>query len=118
VREELSLPAGTPLVGSVAIFYRKGAATRMVPPEVHEKHLKGHADLIRAMPFVLAEFPQARLLLAGSGWGPEGQAAESEVRAMAVAEGLGDRVIFLGYRTDIAEIYMDLDASAARSNRC
>lgn len=115
LRRELGLPPDTPLIGSVAHFYARRPAGRMVPPEVAGRHLKGHVELIEAMPAILTAYPRAKLLLIGKGWGEDGCRAEAELRALVEARGLGGAVIFTGHRSDIAEIYMDLDVSVQAS---
>ncbi|HEX6375561.1 MAG TPA: glycosyltransferase [Allosphingosinicella sp.] len=115
LRGELGLPADAPLIGSVALFYPKAPSNSFVPPEARDRHVKGHAELIGAMPAVLREFPEARLLLIGKGWGPTGDETESELRRLAAAQGVADRVVFVGYRADVAELYLDLDVSVQAS---
>lgn len=62
---------------------------------------KGAGVLLEAFPEVLREFPDARLVIAGTGpW-------EGELRRRAAALGLGDRVQFTGYVDDarLAHLY-------------
>jgi glycosyltransferase involved in cell wall biosynthesis len=115
LRSELGLPAGAPLIGSVALFYPKAPPSSFVPLEAQDRHVKGHSELIRAMPAVLREFPEARLLLIGKGWGATGEETERELRGLAESEDVSDRVVFAGYRSDIAELYLDLDVSVQAS---
>lgn len=115
LRAELGLPPETPLIGCVAYFYAKQPPSRLVPAEVHDRHPKGQPELIRAMRLVRREFPDARLLLIGKGWGAAGEALERELRDLAEAEGVGDRVVFTGHRGDIAAVYRDLDVSVQPS---
>lgn len=60
------------------------ATGRLVP-------VKGYDVLLRAMPSVIARFPQAHLRLAGSG------PAETRLRALAQELNIADRVEFLGW---------------------
>lgn len=115
LRNELGLAGDTPLIGSVALFYPKAPTSSFVPPEAQERHVKGHEELIRAMPLVLEEFPRAKLVLVGRGWGEAGEAAERELRDLVAALGLDDAVIFAGYRRDIAALYLDFDVSVQAS---
>ena len=115
LRRELGLPADALLIGSIAVFYPRCGANSFIPPETHNRHVKGHEELIRAMPRVLAEFPSARLLLIGRGWGPAGAAAEAELRQIRDSEGLSETVIFTGFRSDVASVYLDLDVSVQAS---
>jgi glycosyltransferase involved in cell wall biosynthesis len=115
LRAELGLAADTSLVGMVAVFYPRCGSTRFYPPETRDRLIKGHDDLIRAMHRVRAARPEARLVLIGKGWGAGGEEAEAELRALVREEGLEDAVIFTGYRTDIASVYLDLDVSVQAS---
>jgi glycosyltransferase involved in cell wall biosynthesis len=115
LRRDYGLPADSVLIGSVALFYPKAPPSSFVPPDVQDRHVKGHSELIRALPLVLREAPGARLLLIGRGWGPSGAATESELRELAQANGVADQVIFAGYRADVAEVYLDLDVSVQAS---
>ena len=111
LRDQYGLAPGTPLIGSVAMFYPKMGGGSFVPVDIHHCHLKGHVELIAAMPRILEQFPDAKLVLIGMGWSATGEDALEEMRALARASGLEDHIIFTGYRADIAAIYMDLDVS-------
>lgn len=80
-RKELGLPPEGPVVGTVG---------RLVP-------VKGHIWLVRAVPFVVAEFPEARFVLVGEG--PLG----ADLRKLAEGLGVGRHVVFLGTRWDVPE---------------
>jgi glycosyltransferase involved in cell wall biosynthesis len=58
---------------------------------------KGHADLLAAWPEVLAQRPQARLLLLGKG------PLEAKLRQQVEQAELTDSVHFGGYRVDLRE---------------
>jgi glycosyltransferase involved in cell wall biosynthesis len=115
LRAEFGLAEGTPLIGSVAIFYARCKEGSFVPPETRGRYIKGHTDLILAMHHVLREFPDARLAMIGCGWGPRGPEAEAELHAFAEREGLGGVVLWPGWRPDTAAVYMDLDVSVQAS---
>jgi glycosyltransferase involved in cell wall biosynthesis len=85
IRSELGLEGVYPIVGAVTRFYPA----------------KGITYLVGAFPQVLARFPDARLVLVGDG--PLG----NELRAQAESLGIGDRVIFTGFRPD-AEAFVQL----------
>lgn len=87
LRAELGLDPSAPLVGAVG---------RLVP-------IKDVPLLVRAFARVVAKRPGAHLALAGDG--PERGAIEEAVRA----RGLEANVHLLGWRTDLAAIYADLD---------
>jgi glycosyltransferase involved in cell wall biosynthesis len=57
---------------------------------------KGHDRLLQALPEILAREPRVRLLFAGAG------ERERELRSMSKTH--GDRVCFLGERSDMAEL--------------
>lgn len=87
LRAELGLPAGAPLVGTVAILRRK----------------KGHAELLDAIPHVLAHFPHAHFVFAGDG--PQRENIERRIAEL----GLGASVHLLGLRGDIVNVLQSLD---------
>jgi glycosyltransferase involved in cell wall biosynthesis len=59
---------------------------------------KGHVDLLRAMPRLIARQPRTRLALAGDG------DLRGVLQAEAARLGIADRVDFLGYRRDIPDL--------------
>ncbi len=81
-RKELGLTRGEPIVLSVG---------RLEP-------VKGHRYLINAVPSVLKELPQARVLLCGDG------ALRGELEGLARNLGVAEEVIFLGEREDVPEL--------------
>ncbi|MDP2795543.1 MAG: glycosyltransferase family 4 protein [Sulfurisoma sp.] len=87
LRAELGLPAEAPLVGTVAILRRK----------------KGHAELLEAMPAVLARFPAAHFVFAGDG--PQRENLERRIAEL----GLGGSVHLLGLRRDVVNVLQSLD---------
>ena len=64
---------------------------------------KGHTDILEAMAKLLPEKPALKLLVAGTG------SCEETVRKRAAELGLGDRVVFLGFQTDVAPVLSVLD---------
>lgn len=87
LRAELGLADAAPLIGTVAILRRK----------------KGHAELIEAVPHVLARFPAAHFVFAGDG-------PQSENLARRIAElGLAGNVHLLGLRRDVVNVLASLD---------
>jgi glycosyltransferase involved in cell wall biosynthesis len=65
--------------------------------------VKGHRDLVEAMPQVLAAFPRAVLLLAGQG------ALASALAEQAEALGVSSRVRVVGYQADPRDFLAALD---------
>ena len=64
---------------------------------------KGHEVLIRALAQLREEFPECRLLLAGSG------AGRDALQLIATELGVADMVIFAGFVADIETVYAALD---------
>jgi glycosyltransferase involved in cell wall biosynthesis len=112
---EFGLPEGTPLVGAIAVFYPKCGDGDFVPQATRGRYIKGTPDLIDAMPFVREEFPDARLILVGSGWGDRAADAEADLRAYVAERGLEDVVLFAGWRESTPAILVDLDVSVQAS---
>lgn len=92
-RAELGLPAAAPIV--------------LVPARLHP--MKGHRDLLAAMPPLSRRHPGLLVLCAGDG------PAAAELRASATAAGLGDSVRFLGHREDIPTLLTAADLVALPS---
>jgi glycosyltransferase involved in cell wall biosynthesis len=67
-------------------------------------YLKDHATAVRTLARVVAQVPQARLVLVGDG--PEQPAVEGQVRALK----LDDKVRFLGLRKDVSRLLHGADA--------
>jgi glycosyltransferase involved in cell wall biosynthesis len=86
-RKELGLPPEGPIIGTVG---------RLVP-------IKGHTWLLRAVPRVLSEFPQVRVVLIGDG------PMQDELKELAAELGISPHVVFLGTRPDIPECLAALD---------
>lgn len=64
---------------------------------------KGHRFLLDAMPPVLAQYPEARLFLAG-----DGELVET-LRVQAVRLGIDKSICFLGFRHDVADLIRAAD---------
>lgn len=93
LRTELGLDVSTPLVGIVA---------RLVP-------IKDHDTFLKAAALVAARHARARFLIVGDG------ERRAELEALSRSLGIGDRVMFLGWRRDLDRIYADLDVVALTS---
>ncbi|MCH7909355.1 MAG: glycosyltransferase, partial [Candidatus Hydrogenedentes bacterium] len=61
---------------------------------------KSQDDLLRAMPFVLERFPQAKLLIAGDG--PQ----RAHLEHLRDAMGLGNVVVLLGWQSDVRPLLL------------
>ena len=93
VAERLGL--GSPVVGSVAMF--RGS--------------KGHAHLIEAFAALRRRYPRATLLLVGDG------IRRTWVEGLARDAGLGQSVVFTGFRADVAELLGVMDCFVLASTR-
>lgn len=72
---------------------------------------KGHVHLLEAAERLRDELPGARYLIVGAG------EEERRLRAQAQQSGLGDRVVFAGYRRDIPAIMAAMDVFVLPSRR-
>jgi glycosyltransferase involved in cell wall biosynthesis len=93
-RRSLGLPAAATLVGAVG---------RLVP-------IKNIPLLLEAVALARQEDPAIRVVLVGDG------ALREELEVEAEALGLGQAVIFTGWRHDLASVYADLDAVVISSH--
>jgi len=87
VHAEFKLPRGAPIVLDVAAFGWH----------------KAQEFLVRATPKILAGAPEARVLLVGDG------ECLAKVKAEAEALGLKDRILFIGFRTDVPSLLAAAD---------
>jgi glycosyltransferase involved in cell wall biosynthesis len=115
IRREFGWPDDTPIVCKVAYFYHRLGASGWVPPEVKGLGHKGHEDLVKAAPIILSEFPNAKFLLIGSGWGPAGEEHMQEVKELVQRLGLQSSVIFPGYRADANRILREANVAVQAS---
>jgi glycosyltransferase involved in cell wall biosynthesis len=102
LRDELGL-ADLPVIGLVAWMY---------PPKLvlgQLRGLKGHEDLLAALPRVFSALPEARAVIVGQEWGG-GHGYERRLHSLA-RRLCGERVVFLGHRHDIPEIYSAVDVA-------
>ncbi len=93
VREELGIPEGVPVVGTVANF----------------KAHKGYPYLLRTAVRVRKVMPEVRFVLVGVG------PVEAEIRSQAAELGLSETVIFAGSRPDVPRVSRIFDLFALAS---
>jgi glycosyltransferase involved in cell wall biosynthesis len=115
IRASFGWPPGTPLVVMVAYFYPRMSKSPWVPKVLHNRGIKGHGDLVRAVPHVLGECPDAKFLLIGSGWGAAGERYKREIEELVRRMGLGESVLFPGYRADANRILREADVAVQAS---
>ncbi len=115
LREKFGWPATTIVVGMVAYFYPKLSKSRWVPEYAHYRGVKGHEDFIRAAAIVVKQFPDAKFVLIGSGWGAVGEEYEQTLRQLVKDLGLEESVIFAGFHEDVNAVLRDLDVAVQAS---
>jgi glycosyltransferase involved in cell wall biosynthesis len=93
VRAELGIAPDAPIVGTVANF----------------KAHKAHDVLLRAAERVRREVPDVRFVLVGTG------PLEEDVRRRTAERGLGDAVVFAGFRDDVPRVAAAFDVFALPS---
>jgi glycosyltransferase involved in cell wall biosynthesis len=69
---------------------------------------KGHRVFLQAARHVIDRLPEARAVIVGAG-PPGGADYEVELKQLAASLGISDRVLFLGFRTDVPAIIGTLD---------
>jgi glycosyltransferase involved in cell wall biosynthesis len=111
LRGEFGWEPNTPLIGLIAYFYPELPANRWIPKAVQGRSVKRQEDLIRAAPTILKEFPKAKIVFIGSGWEQGGKEYLARMQALVEELGLGDSVVFTGYRTDVAAVLRSLDVA-------
>jgi glycosyltransferase involved in cell wall biosynthesis len=95
LHEEYSIPESSPIVGVVARLEAE----------------KGHRVLLDAWPAVLAEHPDAWLLIVGEG------SERNSLEAQAAGLGIADHVVFTGRREDVPAVTAALDIAVLPSYR-
>jgi glycosyltransferase involved in cell wall biosynthesis len=93
LRQELNLPAETPLAAVVGRLQR----------------WKGQTDLILAAPAVLAVVPDVHFLVVGTAMFGLDRDYPAELERLAAQLGLRTRFHFLGFRPDVADILREID---------
>jgi glycosyltransferase involved in cell wall biosynthesis len=95
LRTELGIASDAPVIGGVGVLRKQ----------------KGLDLLLQAVPRLVREFPDLRVLLAGGG----PPAHRTALEAQAEALGVRDAVLFLGLRTDVADVLATLDVAVSSS---
>ena len=86
-RRDLGIAAGTVAVGTI---------TRLMPS-------KGNQYLVEAAPAILAAHPDVRIFIVGEG------ELQQDLEAQARALNLGDRLVFSGFKRDVAAVLSAFD---------
>lgn len=101
LHKEFSIPEKSLIVAMVSYFYKPKKLLGQT------RGLKGHEDFIDAMKIVMEKHQDITPVIVGNAW--DGAVDyEKTVREYA-KEKLGDRVVFTGYRSDVYEIYPEID---------
>jgi glycosyltransferase involved in cell wall biosynthesis len=100
LRTELGLQDDDILIGIVAYFYAPKQYLRQ------KRGLKGHEDLIDAVAILAKKYPNLYCVCIG-GAASGAERYEQHVKNYARLK-VGNRVMFTGTRTDVAEIYNDM----------
>jgi glycosyltransferase involved in cell wall biosynthesis len=101
LRSSLGLVEGEMVVGIVANL----------------KKVKNHLFLLEAFSKIASENSLVKLLIIGRGFPGESDNTESELRAFAKDRNLEGRVLFLGFRPDVAELLCIMDVFCLTSLR-
>ena len=73
------------------------------------KKVKNHIFLLHAFVKLLEEYKNVKLLLIGQGFENDTDNSEQKIRRFVREKGLGNHVLFLGYRTDIRDLLGIMD---------
>lgn len=115
IRTEFGWDSEAPLIGMVAYFYPQLGVNRWTPPTVQGQSVKRQEDFIYAARLVLAEKPNARFVLVGSGFAEGGRIYMERMQHLATELGLDPFLRFTGFRTDIPAILRALDVAVQPS---
>lgn len=108
LRRELGVDESTKLVGMVSYMY---SPKRYLG---RRRSIKGHEDLIDAVALCLRKEPNLLCVVIGGAW--KGAASyEKRIRDYAEAR-CGDRVVFLGTRQDVHDLYPGFDVAVHPSH--
>ena len=112
---EFELPESAKLIGMIAYFYPRLPAGRWTPEILHDRANKRQIDLIRAAPKIINTFPNAKILLVGSGWGEAGELEMERAKQLVEKLSLQESVIFTGYRSNVNHILSTIDLAVQAS---
>jgi glycosyltransferase involved in cell wall biosynthesis len=79
--------------------------------------VKNHLFLLQAFAKVVEEYENVRLLVIGQGFSGDPDNTEDDLRSYVNNHGLAERVLFVGFRTDIAELLHVMDIFCLTSLR-
>ncbi len=73
------------------------------------RRIKNHIFLLRAFDELIKSYNKVKLLVIGQGFKDDPENTEAELRSFVNKNGLKEKVLFLGYRTDIADLLNIMD---------
>jgi glycosyltransferase involved in cell wall biosynthesis len=103
LRKELGVSDQTKIIGMVAYMYPPKRCLRQ------KRGIKGHEDFIDAVAICLQHVPDMVPVIIGGAWN-NAFSYEKRVREYA-AKKCGNRVVFLGERHDVPDLYPDFDVA-------
>jgi glycosyltransferase involved in cell wall biosynthesis len=101
MRRELGLQNHDKVIGTIANF----------------KRIKNHRFLLEAFKKLTEDFDQAKLVLVGQGFEDDQENTEDELRQFVKDNRLTEKVLFLGYRSDVAAVLSAMDVFCLASWR-
>lgn len=108
LRQEYGVSQEEKLIAMVSYFYKPKRYIGQT------RGLKGHEDFIDAMELVLKKHPEAKAMIIGNAW--DGAESYEQTVIAYGKEKLGDRVTFTGYRSDVKDIYPEIDIAVHPSH--
>lgn len=108
LRNELGIDKSVKLIGMVAYIY----APKFIIGQT--RGLKGHEDLIDAIALCLKKEKNLICVMIGGPWG-KAEYYEKKIKKYA-KKCCGDKIIFLGSRNDVPELYPDFDVAVHPSH--
>jgi glycosyltransferase involved in cell wall biosynthesis len=115
IRAEYGWAEDTPLVAHVAWFYPRLPTTRWAPAITRGRDIKGREDLIRAAPYILREFPNAKILLIGTAFVWQAEPLIADMKALVKELGLEESVIFTGFLPSVNDVLLASDVAVQPS---
>lgn len=93
LRSNFGFDSSTVVIGIVANF----------------RKIKNHILLLKAFDALIAARTNLKLMLVGQGFKGDPESSEDEINKFVKASGIGEDVLFMGYRTDVPELLAVMD---------
>lgn len=101
LRKQYEIQNNEVIIAMISYFYKPKSYLGQ------RRGLKGHEDFIDALRILKDKYPQIRPVVIGNAWDGS-EKYELKVREYGRKQ-LGEKIIFTGYRDDVAEIYPEID---------